>query len=141
MKLNKVILEASRLAYEEDADMVVGRIQGEWCVAHWEDEGRQASMDREPRYIVHSWGLDEHTPIEQDEPSDNYRPPAGQEWKETHQIIFPGGATELVMLTEDRIAYTREEWHHEDLADWEVDEHGNWLFQGQPRQCRIKLIR
>lgn len=45
------------MAREEDARMVVGRISGDWCIAHWEDLGRQAEMT-EPRFTVHGWGVD-----------------------------------------------------------------------------------
>jgi hypothetical protein len=31
----------------------------------------------------------------------------------------------------DGVAYTREEWDSETLADWSVDDDGAWLFQGR----------
>lgn len=47
----------------------------------------------------------------------------------THKITR-GGETILVML-EDGAAYTREEWDCETQADYERNEAGEWLFQGQ----------
>ena len=44
MKLHDVIELAAGLAYDEDELQVVGRIQGEWAVAGWEDAGRIAEM-------------------------------------------------------------------------------------------------
>lgn len=58
MKLQDAIEHASGLAFEEDADQIVGRIRGEWQIAHNEDMGRQAQMI-EPKFIVHSDGVDE----------------------------------------------------------------------------------
>jgi hypothetical protein len=57
MKLYEAIEQASVFAYEEDADQIVGRIDGKWQIAHNEDLGRQAEM-KEPKFIVHSDGVD-----------------------------------------------------------------------------------
>jgi hypothetical protein len=58
MKLHEAIEHAANLAYEEDADQIVGRIQGKWQIAHNEDLGRQAEM-KEPKFLVHSDGVDQ----------------------------------------------------------------------------------
>lgn len=55
--LQATVARASELAYEEDADQIVGRIQGEWAIAHCEDEGRVRQMSR-PQFVVRSMGLD-----------------------------------------------------------------------------------
>jgi hypothetical protein len=57
MNLHTAIEHAANIAYDEDADQVVGRINGEWCIAHNEDLGRQSEMS-EPKFLVHSDGVD-----------------------------------------------------------------------------------
>lgn len=49
----------------------------------------------------------------------------------THVIQYYLADPILVML-DDRRAYTREEWEAEDLADYELSDDGEWLFQGRP---------
>ena len=59
MDLQTAIEHASNMAYEEDADMMVGQIGiDNWQVAHIEDIGRQAEM-KEPIFLVHSDGVDQ----------------------------------------------------------------------------------
>lgn len=58
MNLQDTIQHASGLSMEEAALQVVGRIQGEWSIAHIEDEGRIASMV-EPKFIVGPEGVDQ----------------------------------------------------------------------------------
>jgi hypothetical protein len=55
--LSTVIAEATNLALEENAEQVVGMIQGAWCIAHTEDLGRQAEM-AEPTFLVGGGGVD-----------------------------------------------------------------------------------
>ena len=55
--LQATVNRATKLAYQEDADMIVGRIEGTWVIADREDIGRLTQMIR-PMFIVHSWGLD-----------------------------------------------------------------------------------
>jgi len=57
MELKDVIEMAANIAYDEDADQIVGRIQGNWQICHNEDMGRQAEMS-EPKFVVHSDGVD-----------------------------------------------------------------------------------
>jgi len=58
MKLITAITEASRLAYEEDENQVVGQIPGDgWAIATKEDVGRQCRMTKEPVFIVTGTGL------------------------------------------------------------------------------------
>lgn len=58
MDKNQAIKKAAELAYEEDADQVVGFIQGEgWAIAHTEDLGRQAQMERDTWFYVGSSGV------------------------------------------------------------------------------------
>ena len=60
MNLREVIELAAGLAYDEDELQVVGRIQGEWAVANWEDAGRIAEM-RDPTFRVNFAGvLEDH---------------------------------------------------------------------------------
>ena len=58
MKLHDAIEMAAGLASEEDELQVVGRIQGEWVVAGWEDAGRIAEMCG-PTFRVDSGGVDQ----------------------------------------------------------------------------------
>jgi hypothetical protein len=51
------VTRAAELAYEEDADQIVGRIDGAWAIADREDIARLTQMTR-PMFIAHSWGLD-----------------------------------------------------------------------------------
>ncbi len=54
-KLHDAIQEAAGLAYEHDADHIVGRCAqstGYWIVAHTDDLGRQADMLPDPRLTV-----------------------------------------------------------------------------------------
>jgi hypothetical protein len=55
--LQATVTRAAELAYAEDADQIVGRIEGEWAIADAEDTGRISQMIR-PTFLVHSWGLD-----------------------------------------------------------------------------------
>lgn len=55
MNLNTAITLASELAYDEDANQVVGMIDGEWCVSEWEDEGRLDLMNG-TRFVVKGEG-------------------------------------------------------------------------------------
>ncbi len=48
MNLTDCIELAANIAYDEDADQIIGRINGEWAIAHTEDLGRQAEMS-EPK--------------------------------------------------------------------------------------------
>jgi hypothetical protein len=52
----RIIEKAAELAYEEDAYMIIGRIQGEWRISHNEDMGRISSM-KAPIFAVDSSGL------------------------------------------------------------------------------------
>jgi hypothetical protein len=52
-------------------------------------------------------------------------------WQPTHRVIFADGHEVMVMLTDEDVAYTRNEWYSDSLADIEVVD-GGWLFQGQP---------
>lgn len=58
MRFHDAISAATELAYEEDADQIVGRIDGKWAISHIEDEGRKAQMV-EPLFVVHSTGIDQ----------------------------------------------------------------------------------
>lgn len=51
-----IIDAAANAAYEEDAEMVVGRIDGTWQYCHNEEMGRQAQMIQ-PMYLVGSSGI------------------------------------------------------------------------------------
>lgn len=59
-------------------------------------------------------------------------------FKPTHQVIFKNGVRVNVMLVEG-CAYSWPEWKAEDTADIQVVD-GEWLFQGQPFDCRVKKI-
>ena len=52
----------------------------------------------------------------------------------THEIVITHDngsiSTELVHLL-DGAAYTRQEWEGQTSPDWEVNEEGEWLFQGR----------
>jgi len=54
-----------------------------------------------------------------------------QRWLPTHLIDDDEWGEELVMLTEDGAAYTRQEWEEEAKADYAVHA-GEWLRQGEP---------
>jgi hypothetical protein len=56
--LKSTVSRAAELAYEQDADQIIGRIQGEWAIADREDIGRISQMAR-PTFIVRSDGLDD----------------------------------------------------------------------------------
>lgn len=56
MTLKSTIQRASELAYDEDACQVVGKIAGEWVIAHYEDDGRVAQMDSRTTFVVTSRG-------------------------------------------------------------------------------------
>ena len=60
MTLKSIIKQASELAYEEDANQVVGKIyaSGEWAIANTEDAGRIAAMDGRTTFKVTSQGAD-----------------------------------------------------------------------------------
>lgn len=58
MSLQSAIEHACAMAFEEDADQIVGLIQGEWEVAHHEDVARVAQM-RGQTFICHSDGVDQ----------------------------------------------------------------------------------
>jgi hypothetical protein len=55
--LQATVTRATKMAYQADADMIVGRIEHSWVIADREDIGRLTQMTR-PMFIVHSWGLD-----------------------------------------------------------------------------------
>ena len=44
MNLKDTVEAAIRLAYEEDAIQIVGKIDGEWRIAHYEDCAVQSQM-------------------------------------------------------------------------------------------------
>ena len=56
-------------------------------------------------------------------------------YQPTHEIVFtPSGGKPRVTkvhLFDGEVAYTRSEMDTEDKADWEIDENGQWLCQGQ----------
>lgn len=54
--LEAAVKRAAELAYQEDADHLIGRINGDWQIAHHEDLARQNAMTA-PRLIVRSDGL------------------------------------------------------------------------------------
>lgn len=56
--LQATIERAAELAYRENANQIVGRIDGVWEIAHTEDVGRQALMQR-PLFTIGSEGLDD----------------------------------------------------------------------------------
>lgn len=58
MNIKTAISQAIKLAYEEDATQIVGKIKGAWTIAHIEDVGRIASMDDRTTFGVKSWGAD-----------------------------------------------------------------------------------
>lgn len=55
-EFERIIETATELAYEEDANQVVGKIQGEWAIAHNEDFGRRSEMSGEV-FEVNSSGI------------------------------------------------------------------------------------
>ena len=55
--LQATVTRAAELAYAEDADQIVGRIEGAWAIADPEDIGRVSRMIR-PTFTVRSDGLD-----------------------------------------------------------------------------------
>lgn len=58
MSLQATIRRATELAYDEDADQIVGKIDGEWAIAHNEDVARIANMDAKTTFRVRSYGID-----------------------------------------------------------------------------------
>lgn len=52
----KAIELAMELAYEEDANQIIGKIDEEWAIAHIEDDGRISQMKGET-FEVNSDGL------------------------------------------------------------------------------------
>lgn len=76
MKLKQAIEHAANLAYEEDADQIVGRINGNWCISHHEDLGFQAEMS-EPKFLVHADGVDARH-IKDGEITENWEIPGGE---------------------------------------------------------------
>ena len=60
MTLKSIIKQASELAYEEDANQIVGKIytSGEWAIANHEDAGRIAEMNNRTTFKVTSQGAD-----------------------------------------------------------------------------------
>jgi len=61
------------------------------------------------------------------------------DWKPTHEITLPNGLRVEVML-EERIAFSCEEWVDYEGADFEVDNDGNWMFQGQNFDGTVRRI-
>ena len=58
MTLKSTIKQAAELAYETDADQVVGKIGEEWAIADAEDAGRIAEMNGKTTFRVTSEGAD-----------------------------------------------------------------------------------
>ena len=58
MSLYHCISTAAQLAYDEDREQIVGRIQGEWAFADTGDAGRLATMDPRTTFTVSSDGAD-----------------------------------------------------------------------------------
>jgi hypothetical protein len=56
MNLRDSMGHACKLAREDNADMIVGRISKSWTIAHIEDKGRQAEMMPSPRFLCYSDG-------------------------------------------------------------------------------------
>lgn len=57
MNLREAIKKAANIAYVDNSDQIVGRINGSWCIAHNEDLSRQSEMS-EPKFLVHADGVD-----------------------------------------------------------------------------------
>ena len=62
MSIQATVKLASELAYSEDEDQIIGRINGNWCVASLEDEGRIHRM-QSPTFRVKPDGLDPYDVI------------------------------------------------------------------------------
>ena len=56
--LQSTVTLAAELAYEQDADQIIGRVQGEWAIADREDIACISQMAR-PTFIIRSDGLDD----------------------------------------------------------------------------------
>jgi len=56
MNIKTAIRRAAELSYDEDANQIVGKIDGKWAIAHTEDMGLIASMDDKTTFRVESWG-------------------------------------------------------------------------------------
>jgi hypothetical protein len=73
----RAVESAMHSAYDDDSNMVVGRIQGQWCVCDSDDLGRIAEM-QEPTWEVDSqgpthsssgfWSIDENFRLSNEEP-------------------------------------------------------------------------
>ena len=61
------------------------------------------------------------------------------DWIPTHAIDLGEGVKVKVMLA-DGAAYTRAEWLAGVPADYERDDNGDWLFQGQPFAGRVVAV-
>jgi hypothetical protein len=93
--LQATVTRAAELAYAEDADQIVGRIEGEWAIADAEDTGRISQMIR-PTFLAHSWGLDaaDVMAIMAEEGIDG-----DQDWENETTIYVLDGATIIVNTT------------------------------------------
>jgi hypothetical protein len=60
-------------------------------------------------------------------------------WTATHRITTDAGEVIDVML-DDGVAYSAAEWVATVAADYECDEAGRWLFQGQPFAGSVEPI-
>ena len=52
------IRRATELAYDENADQIIGKIDGEWAIANNEDVARIANMDAKTTFRVCGYGID-----------------------------------------------------------------------------------
>jgi hypothetical protein len=117
-------------------------LHSQWCGAHWGySAGAIGTMARDltdaERAAIdaaHEAGLAAaRTVIEERDAA------SLESWSATHRITTDSGEVIDVML-DDGVAYTAAEWCATVAADYECDEAGRWLFQGQPFAGSVEPI-
>jgi hypothetical protein len=58
----------------------------------------------------------------------------------THRIFWPGSEPVELMLVDGGAAYTLAEWQTASAADYERNDDGDWLFQGQPFSAIVESM-
>jgi hypothetical protein len=101
--LQATVTRAAELAYEQDADQIVGRIDGEWAIADREDIARISQMSR-PTFIVRSDGLDDVDVMDSMEQAGI---DGDQDWKNETTIYHIDGET--LIVNDSTVSFGEEE--------------------------------
>lgn len=131
---------ANRLRDEAPRDRRI--LHSQWRGAHWGySSGAIGTMARDltdaERAAIdasHEAGLEAARTVIRDRDAASL-----ESWSATHRITTDAGEVIDVML-DDGAAYTAAEWVATGAADYECDEGGRWLFQGQPFAGKVETI-